>query len=81
MVRHSKIQKQVLNLYREFLRVAKARPGLSEYVRSEFKKQAAIPKTNTLQIEQAYRRGMRQLDMLKRQDVKSVGVFTKDNKE
>lgn len=78
MVRHSKIQKQVLGLYREFLKVSRTRPGLSEYIKSEFKKNAAIPKTNTLQIEQAFRRGVRQLEMLKRQDVKSVGVFTKE---
>lgn len=77
MVRHSKIQKQVLGLYREFLRAAKTRPGLTEYVRSEFRKNAEIPKTNTLQIEQVYRRGQRQLAMLQREDVKGVGVFTK----
>lgn len=77
MVRHSKIQKQILCLYRDFLRVAKTRPGLADYVRSEFKKNAQIPRTNTLQIEQIYRRGLRQLEMLKRKDVEGVGVFTK----
>jgi succinate dehydrogenase assembly factor 1 len=77
MVRHSKVQVQVLSLYREFMRLSKTQPGLRDYVRSEFKKNAVIPRTNTLQIEQCYRRGLRQLEMLKRKDVKGVGVFTK----
>lgn len=79
MVRHSKIQIQVLSLYREFLKVSKTQPGLADYVRSEFKKNAQIPRTNTIQIEQVYRRGLRQLEMLKRKDVKGVGVFTKSD--
>lgn len=78
MVRYSKSQIQILQLYREFMRVAKTRPGLADYVRSEFRKNAAIPRSNTIQIEQVYRRGQRQLEMLKRQDVQSVGMFTKD---
>lgn len=79
MVRHSKIQKQILLLYKEFLRVGKTRPGMSGYIRSEFKKNAAIPRTDTLQIEHLYRRGQRQLQMLQRQDVTSVGMFTKES--
>lgn len=59
------------------MKLARTRPGLADYVRSEFKKNAAIPRTNTIQIEQVYRRGQRQLAMLERQDVQSVGVFTK----
>lgn len=59
------------------MRAAQSRPGLGEYVRSEFKKNAVIPRANTIQIEQVYRRGQRQLAMLKRQDVQGVGVFTK----
>lgn len=77
MVRHSKIQKQILGLYREFLHVSKTQPDLGNYVRSEFKKNAKIPRTHTIQIEQIYRRGQRQLEMLKREDVKGAGVFTK----
>ena len=79
MVRHSKIQKQILLLYKEFLRVGKTRPGMSDYIRSEFKKNATIPRTDTLQIEHLYRRAQRQLQMLQRQDVTSVGMFTKES--
>ena len=78
MVRHSKVQKQILALYKEFLRVGKTRPGLSDYIRSEFKKNATIARTETLLIEHLYRRGQRQLKMLQRDDVQSVGVFSKD---
>lgn len=78
MSRHSTIQKQVLSLYKEFLRVGKTRPGISEYVKSEFKKNKTVPRANTLQIEQLYRRGRRQLDMLKHSDIHGVGLFTKD---
>ena len=79
MVRHSKIQKQILALYRAFLRAGKTRPGIADYVRNEFKKNASIPRTETLQIEHLYRRGQRQLKMLQRQDVQSVGVFSRDS--
>lgn len=78
MVRHSKIQKQILGLYKEFLKISQTKPGMSDYIRSEFKKNAAIPRTETLHIEHLYRRGQRQLQMLQRQDVKGVGVFTKE---
>ncbi|KAH3844394.1 hypothetical protein DPMN_086652 [Dreissena polymorpha] len=81
MVRYSKVQKQVLALYKAFMKEAQARPGLADYIRSEFKKNSVIPKTNTIQIEQVYRRGLRQLKTLQRQDVKGVGVFTKSTSE
>lgn len=80
MVRHSHIQKQVLRLYKEFLRFAKTKPGLSDYIRTEFKKNSTIPRLNTLQIEQLYRRGQRQLKMFKHNDVENVGVFIQEKK-
>ena len=79
MVRHSKVQKQILSLYREFLKISKAKPGMTDYIRNEFKKNAAIPRTETLHIEHLFRRGQRQLQMLQRQDVQGVGVFTEDS--
>ena len=81
MVRYSKSQIQILQLYREFIKLAKTRPGLADYVKMEFRKNSAIPRANTIQIEQVYRRGQRQLTMLKRQDIQCVGVFTRGQKE
>jgi len=81
MVRFSKVQIQILSLYKEFMREARKRPGLENYIRSEFKKNAVIPRTNTIQIEQVYNRAQRQLKTLRRQDVQSVGVFTKSEED
>ena len=36
-VRHSKIQKQVLSLYKAFLRASESKPGFEHYVKSEFR--------------------------------------------
>ncbi|KAK3576289.1 hypothetical protein CHS0354_036024 [Potamilus streckersoni] len=76
MAKYSKIQLQVLSLYREFLQVSEGRPGLKEFVRSEFKKNAMIPRTDSLHIEAIYRRGQRQLELLKKKEVNSIGMLT-----
>ena len=51
MVRHSKVQKQILSLYKEFLKISKAKPGMTDYILKEFKKNAAIPRIGTLHIK------------------------------
>ena len=81
MSRRSKIQIQVLSLYREFLRVAKNKPGVREYIRSEFRKNAKIARTDTLHIEHLLRRGQRQLELLKTKEVEGVGVFVDDKEK
>ncbi|KAJ8308386.1 hypothetical protein KUTeg_013260 [Tegillarca granosa] len=81
MPRHSQIQLQVLSLYKEFLRISKNKPGMNSYIRSEFKKHAQIPRTDTLRIEQLLRRGQRQLDLISTVNVESVGVFVKEEKK
>lgn len=78
MIRHSKIQKEVLLLYREFLKLGKEKPGIDSYVRVQFKKNAIIPRTETLRIEYLIRQGRKQLDMLKMEDVQKMGVFVDD---
>jgi succinate dehydrogenase assembly factor 1 len=78
MVRHSKIQKEVLLLYREFLRLGNQKPGINTYMKKEFKKNSHIPRTESLRIEYLIRQGRKQLDMLKMDDVQSMGVFVKD---
>ena len=75
MPRHSKIQLQVLQLYKSFLRASESKPGVKDYVRSEFKKNAQIARTDTLRIEHIMRRSQRQLQSLKKSNVTSMGVF------
>jgi succinate dehydrogenase assembly factor 1 len=77
MPRHSKIQLQVLSLYRQFLRTTKAQPSFQEYIKTEFRKHAALPRTDSVKIEYLLRRGWRQLDMLKSSFVTGAGVFEK----
>lgn len=77
MPRHSKIQMQVLNLYKQFLRAANGRPGMVQHVRNEFRKQAVIPRTDSMRIEFHIRRGQRQLELIKKPTVQSIGSFEK----
>ena len=75
MVKHSKIQIQVLSLFRQFLRAAQGRPGIAEHVRAEFKKNKTLPRTDTLRIEFLMRRGARQLEQIQSSSIKKIGVF------
>jgi succinate dehydrogenase assembly factor 1 len=59
-VRHSKLQLQVLSLYKQCLRVAQTKAGFQETVRMEFRRNAAVPRTDILRIEQLMRGGYRQ---------------------
>ncbi|XP_078001086.1 succinate dehydrogenase assembly factor 1, mitochondrial-like [Glandiceps talaboti] len=81
MVRHSKLQKEVLSLYRHFLRVAAEKPGAKVYVQQEFRKHAQLPRTDTLRIEFMLRRGRRQLEMLQTGTIDQIGSFQRDEKE
>ncbi|PVD26243.1 hypothetical protein C0Q70_13913 [Pomacea canaliculata] len=78
MPRHSKIQLQVLSLYKEFLRVTKNQSGFQEYVKKEFRKNASIPRTDFVQVEYLLHRGRRQLSMLKSSFVSGAGVFEQE---
>eukprot|EP00062_Callorhinchus_milii_P024353 gi/632984166/ref/XP_007909005.1/ PREDICTED: succinate dehydrogenase assembly factor 1, mitochondrial [Callorhinchus milii] len=77
MARHSKLQKHVLNLYREFLRAARGKSGFLPRIREEFRRNSQIPKTDVMQIEYLLRRGQRQLQMLKDSHTKRLGFFIK----
>ena len=78
MAPRSRMQKQVLNLYKEFLKVTKTQPGFKEYIQGEFRRNGALPKTDTIKIEYLLRRGLRQLEMLKTSSVSGAGVFIKE---
>lgn len=81
MVRHSKLQKQVLSLYRQFLRAAQDKPGFIPRIRDEFHSNAAIKKTDVMHIEYLYRRGQRQLELLKDVNTKQFGTFSKSKED
>lgn len=78
MPRHSKLQLQILSLYREFLRLSRDKPGIQSYARKEFRKNASLPRTDVIQIEYLYRKGAKQLSMLKSSSVTNMGVFEKE---
>ncbi|XP_074162792.1 succinate dehydrogenase assembly factor 1, mitochondrial [Sminthopsis crassicaudata] len=75
MSRHSRLQRQVLGLYRELLRAARGKPGAEARVRAEFREQARLPRTDVLRIEYLYRRGRRQLEQLRGRHTTGVGAF------
>ncbi|XP_036602380.1 succinate dehydrogenase assembly factor 1, mitochondrial [Trichosurus vulpecula] len=75
MSRHSRLQKQVLGLYRELLRAARGKPGAEARVRAEFREHARLPRTDVLRIEYLYRRGRRQLEQLRDSHTTALGIF------
>ncbi|XP_018604438.1 succinate dehydrogenase assembly factor 1, mitochondrial [Scleropages formosus] len=81
MARHSKMQMQVLSLYRQLLRAGRYKPGFLMRIRSEFRENASIPKNNVMHIEYLYRRGQRQLEQIKDANTKQLGAFTKTSKD
>ena len=55
--------------------MSKDRPGVEQHIKSQFRKNAVIPKTDVLHIEQILRRSQRQLDQLKKPSVRGIGSF------
>ncbi|XP_028312467.1 succinate dehydrogenase assembly factor 1, mitochondrial [Gouania willdenowi] len=81
MSRHSKLQKQVLALYRHFLRAARDKPGFVPRIRDEFRENAALKRSDVMHIEYLYRRGVRQLEQLRDANTKQLGSFSRHTKE
>ncbi|TFJ95790.1 Mical3 protein [Platysternon megacephalum] len=81
MARHSKLQKQVLSLYRQFLRAGKEKPGFLPQIQAEFRKNASIPRMDVMHIEYLIRRGQRQLEQLRDVNTKQMGTFVKTKPE
>jgi len=75
MLRHSKLQRNVLILYKNFLRLSENKPGINEYVKMEFRKNKEIAKSDVLRIEYLMRRGERQMQLLKNSAVQDMGFF------
>ena len=79
-LRHSKIQKQVLSLYKSCLRASQGKPGFEYAVRTEFKKNATtIDRKDVLRIEFLMRQGQRKLEMIKDPNVSGMGMFVDDD--
>nr|XP_045594698.1 putative lipoyltransferase 2, mitochondrial isoform X2 [Procambarus clarkii] len=64
MPRHSRVQQEVLHLYKQCLRAAEKKPGFYNSVQHEFRKNSAVPKTDILRIEHLLRQGWRKLKMM-----------------
>lgn len=77
MSRPSRLQRQVLSLYRELLRAARGKPGAEARVRAEFRQHACLPRSDVLRIEYLYRRGRRQLQLLRSGHATAMGAFVR----
>lgn len=67
--RRSQLQKEVLKLYRHFLVACRSKPEETKLiVRSEFRKNAGIKRTDTIMIDYLLRRGRKQLKTLQQSD-------------
>jgi len=80
-MKHSKLQLQVLSLYKECMRAAQQKPGFEQTVRAEFKRNSALPRSDTLRIEYAMRNGQRKLEMMRDPRVSGMGRFVDDKKK
>ncbi|XP_076988180.1 succinate dehydrogenase assembly factor 1, mitochondrial [Tamandua tetradactyla] len=77
MSRLSRMQRQVLGLYRELLRAGRGKPGAQARVRAEFRQHACLPRADVLRIEYLYRRGRRQLQLLRSGHATAMGTFVR----
>ncbi|CAL8294198.1 unnamed protein product [Gadus morhua 'NCC'] len=77
MSRHSKMQQQVLALYRQFLQAGRDKPGFIPRIRDEFRENSRIKKKDVMHIEYLFRRAQRQLEQLRDVNTKQLGSFSK----
>ncbi|CAL8247991.1 unnamed protein product [Merluccius merluccius] len=77
MARHSKLQKQILALYRQFLQAGRDKPGFIPRIRDEFRVNSRVKKTDVMYIEYLHRRAQRQLEQLRDANTKQLGSFSK----
>ncbi|XP_066560179.1 succinate dehydrogenase assembly factor 1, mitochondrial [Amia ocellicauda] len=81
MARHSRLQTQVLALFRQLLRAAQHKPGFRPTIQAEFRRNARLPKSDVMHIEYLYRRGLRQLEQLRDHNTKQLGAFVKTREQ
>ncbi len=81
-IKYSPFQLKVLDLYSQFVRLAKNKPGLLFTVRKEFRQGARLNiKNDSLLIDYKLRRAKNQLDMLKTSRVNSVKSVQLEDEE
>ncbi len=81
LIKYSQFQLKVLDLYAQFIRLSKDKPGLLNKVRSEFRQSSNLNvKNDSLLIDYKLRRAKNQLDMLKTSRVSSVKTLKLENK-
>lgn len=73
----SRLQLEVLKLYKQCLQAAKNKPGFTDTVRYQFRKDSQISKKEILRIEHLLRQGQRKLKMMNDPHVTSIGMFQK----
>lgn len=79
MVGKSRLQTEVLHLYKELLNAAKGKPGFQNTIRQEFRQHVAIPRSDTFRIEFMLRRGYKKLEMIKDPHISGMGHFVDKN--
>ncbi|KAL1640346.1 hypothetical protein SLS58_007019 [Diplodia intermedia] len=77
MPRYSGLQRDVLSLYRQCLRVARAKPQetrkhFEQFARQEFEKSLALEKRDFGAIEYMLRRGHRQLEIYEDPGIRDI---------
>ena len=72
---HSRLQLSVLSLYKELLRASAKKPGVETIIKSEFRRQARLGRSDTLRIEYQMRIGRRKLEMIRDPHVSGIGQF------
>jgi hypothetical protein len=78
----SKLVRDVLRLYAEYMRLGQQVQGLRDVARIEFKKNKHLkPKDNLIYIEYLIRRGKNQLTTLKGHGITSVSLSSKQPKQ
>ncbi len=74
----SKLVRDVLHLYADYMRLSRQVQGLREVARLEFKQNKHIkPRDNLIYIEYLIRRGKSQLRTLQGQSIKSISLSSK----
>jgi len=72
---HSKLQLEVLKLYKELLRAATGKPGFQSNIRAEFRRHSSLPRHDSLRIEYQMRMGRRKIEMIKDTNTADMGTF------
>jgi hypothetical protein len=78
---HSKLQLDVLSVYRRLLRITRGRPSLFATVRHEFRRDASLSRTDFLAIEYRLRTAQKKLAMLQESGDRLTGIGPSGVKE